>query len=1453
MLEEISEEEAEMTQQGIHHEHNQSSTSKGTRKSKRSRKQTRSYSPDTVKKSLKSKLKRRKRKGGNSNSATTFNRPCDKLPNGMPFSCYLCKSPYVCNDTVRSLKKKKQSRHMPYPRCKINPQTGQEMLLCNACGLAFDRPIRQKKPKKVLSEKERDDYLTKARQFAKALVEKFGEPAASRLYCPPITDRICGCIQKYIMVNDEICETRGQELIEMLRKALQLSKEKCYSTADTAASSRKSRSKNVGLGSGHKRSKIYTEFVLKSRSHLKKEIGLCERGSQRILLYSNNFLHKTLKTEKNSSRLLKRKFLEKLVTFSEILAKPCCVYNCVMMAATHCRLLEKWRERALTSQAEARRVMAEMLTPAGGNRVNCNLFISLVTGCSKQTIHRVKQQMQTTQGDKEPPVHGLRKYWQEVQQKQGKSDTTKASQKTSPVASTVTVATTSTTTTASESTGPISDIATNAAKNAQASVVPANSVAEPARHIATTNPTASDVQHQCHLMKIQQHLVEHHLQLQQILKQHLIQKNHIHNSSPSSHANTTPTDRQSYVNSQNQTLRHMAALQRTSMQPIQGTQQILTPLNVPVQSQFAQNQPSQQIPCRQIQTSCNAQIYSAQPPLQVQIQTLQAPSTTQNQSIQAPYLTQIPQLQTSHSTQIHQMSASQHPRIHPTSVQTLIPHFQAPQPSWITQLQQLQASSQPQINQVQVSSQAPIQTIHVSSQNPPQTFQLLMPGPTQLQTNIPQGAPVQHILDNCSQNSFQAVQTMQPNCGNQNQMSDNLHTQLQQFINLNQQISTHSQLMSNLVYMSNQNQYPVMNTMPPNQYQSIMNMSDTNSSQSQQAYNPFSAVRSQLQQGQNQIQTLSTKLPCPANQVQPVLSGTQVSSTAANSAVITLPIQMLSSHPVSTTAMVTQGDNQHNSTIQAQGYVKSTILDHQRNTNDKLYQKSPSVSQDFGSHIPIQTTSSHHVQNVRTISRKVNQAVQTVNSANPRNSQSTQIQRMAQRLVKTPVPLQATKQSVRQALIHTSIQNKFAEQLQNLQTSTASANNPHQHYFVETQNTRALQQSVQESFEQPSISGMILPNTQTPNESLEQQNQRYQWQMQMQNASALLQRDGYIEHSLRGVGHVHVQNKQPCENQQRQAAENRSLLHKSKDINSHRQNEMSMSSDRHAVARSCNPAIIGGHKLYAVGSTAGFELQQVGHQPMEVDSHVDDELMLQTSNSQSLAFTGNSLHELLKRASPSISIHSHTSQLQSNSRHSTTQKENKEGRPISYLNMSSARHSGVEMNSIPNANGNKCPRKATIAIPNAVISKITVDAAASANISMQTHDGSGGKTAHNQNRSNQIFSKQEEATCFDSSERQSRANDSSEESGKLKAARGSISFKMKTQRSKGLVSHTFRKVQSKDGKLLMQSGKNTFTQRQPTSGHSILQDILEAPPKFTSSQLIEEATKTSKTAGQSSY
>jgi len=56
-------------------------------------------------------------------------------------------------------------------------------------------------------------------------------------------------------------------------------------------------SRSIGLGNGHKKSKRFEQFVMSERRTLREEANLCERATQKILLYSNNFLHKKLKTD----------------------------------------------------------------------------------------------------------------------------------------------------------------------------------------------------------------------------------------------------------------------------------------------------------------------------------------------------------------------------------------------------------------------------------------------------------------------------------------------------------------------------------------------------------------------------------------------------------------------------------------------------------------------------------------------------------------------------------------------------------------------------------------------------------------------------------------------------------------------------------------------------------------------------------------------------------------------------------------------------------------------------------------------------------------------------------------------------------------------------------------------------------------------------------------------------
>lgn len=62
--------------------------------------------------------------------------------------------------------------------------------------------------------------------------------------------------------------------------------------------------RQIGLGNGQRKSQEFADFVLTNRKVLREELKLCERATQRILGYSNNFLHKRLKTDPQVKRSL---------------------------------------------------------------------------------------------------------------------------------------------------------------------------------------------------------------------------------------------------------------------------------------------------------------------------------------------------------------------------------------------------------------------------------------------------------------------------------------------------------------------------------------------------------------------------------------------------------------------------------------------------------------------------------------------------------------------------------------------------------------------------------------------------------------------------------------------------------------------------------------------------------------------------------------------------------------------------------------------------------------------------------------------------------------------------------------------------------------------------------------------------------------------------------------------
>ncbi|PIK47968.1 hypothetical protein BSL78_15176 [Apostichopus japonicus] len=258
------------------------------------------------------------------------------------FCCDYCQSKFI----IPPQRKKRAGRRSwrVGVRYWIDPKTNKRLRLCNACGLRASRNHNPSPDKaEPASTEERQKYFENVHKFSQTLISELNDPDAERLTCPYFRTRTpCACIQKFI-IGDGI---------------------------------------------------------------LKDQLKFCEHATKRILLYSNNFLHKRLKTDPEMSRRLARTRggpRKALREIDELTEDECCDDRCVLLAETHSVLLKKWGIE-LERADGGPKGLGEMLTPSG-LKTNCYKFITMVTGCSASTIARVEEQMRKTGGDREPPPH----------------------------------------------------------------------------------------------------------------------------------------------------------------------------------------------------------------------------------------------------------------------------------------------------------------------------------------------------------------------------------------------------------------------------------------------------------------------------------------------------------------------------------------------------------------------------------------------------------------------------------------------------------------------------------------------------------------------------------------------------------------------------------------------------------------------------------------------------------------------------------------------------------------------------------------------------------------------------------------------------------------------------------------------------------------------------------------
>lgn len=160
----------------------------------------------------------------------------------------------------------------------------------------------------------KDQYLTESVNFAKNLSYECNEPEVATLYCSSFNGKGCGCVEKYLSsgTSSNVTNDRQQKALDLLsyrRRAIDLNKnrsflnmgENDYRNVSSENELHIDECEESFFNSFRKphykcKSKEFEKFALDSRIKLRSEYALCEKATQKILMYSNNFLHKESKT-----------------------------------------------------------------------------------------------------------------------------------------------------------------------------------------------------------------------------------------------------------------------------------------------------------------------------------------------------------------------------------------------------------------------------------------------------------------------------------------------------------------------------------------------------------------------------------------------------------------------------------------------------------------------------------------------------------------------------------------------------------------------------------------------------------------------------------------------------------------------------------------------------------------------------------------------------------------------------------------------------------------------------------------------------------------------------------------------------------------------------------------------------------------------------------------------------
>jgi len=315
---------------------------------------------------------------------------------------------------------------------------GQKVLLCNACGIYWQRKGQKRplKPVKRTSARKKAKYSIAKEEslFYHAVAEAFSIADADFLWC----DCSQLCTTKYLMSDPNEKETLNltecQQLIEIHKKAMQLKKVKNYAKPEElkqdaaqlmamgmgagGGSGGDMDDKSFrGYGRGHASSKEYEQFVF-THIDLCKQKKLCAKFRKKLLVFSNDWLYKRPSLRSASGddkgpgkmegkpRVMRDKKFEH--SPEELKNATCCSKLCCQKIWTN--QIAQWRREYVEGNSDQRwNVIQQMLLGEGYGSSKCVNVVRMITGCSRNLVASVSNYLQINQCTGRPPPRHTQK------------------------------------------------------------------------------------------------------------------------------------------------------------------------------------------------------------------------------------------------------------------------------------------------------------------------------------------------------------------------------------------------------------------------------------------------------------------------------------------------------------------------------------------------------------------------------------------------------------------------------------------------------------------------------------------------------------------------------------------------------------------------------------------------------------------------------------------------------------------------------------------------------------------------------------------------------------------------------------------------------------------------------------------------------------------------------------